>query len=81
MITPWTKNPLLSMWLSGANAVLGAARGRANTELHRQWATAMTQGTRQMLRFWSDALTINAPQGAPPKRRATTAKGRKRKRQ
>jgi len=55
MINPWTKNPALSLWLSGANAVFGAARGRAAAEMQRQMTTAMTESTRQMLAFWSGA--------------------------
>ncbi|WP_316157752.1 hypothetical protein [Cupriavidus sp. BIC8F] len=33
MKNPWLKkNPMLSMWLSGANGVIGAARERAMAE-------------------------------------------------
>ncbi|MDB5762489.1 MAG: hypothetical protein JWQ21_1484 [Herminiimonas sp.] len=62
MKNPWTKkNPLLSMWLSGANAVAGAARSRATAEGKRQAATMMKQANRQMFSFWSGALTPVAP--------------------
>jgi hypothetical protein len=58
MKNPWTKkNPFLSMWLSGANAVAGAARSRASAEMKRQTATAMTKSTKQMTQLWTDALT------------------------
>ncbi|SAK45349.1 hypothetical protein AWB75_00770 [Caballeronia catudaia] len=56
MKNPWMKkNPFLSMWLSGANAVIGSARGRATAQAKRQAST-----------FWSAAL---AP-GKPRKRRS-----------
>ena len=54
MKNPWTKkNPLMSMWLSGANAVAGSVRGRATREVKRQTSAAMTKATRQMTQFWS----------------------------
>lgn len=57
MKNPWLKkNPLLSMWLSGANAVAGTARGRVMAESRRQMATLMTQGTKQMMEFWGGTL-------------------------
>lgn len=65
MKNPWTKkNPLLSMWLSGANAVAGSARSRALAEGKRQAATAMTKATKQMMNFWSGGWAA-----APPKKR------------
>ncbi|SAK95889.1 hypothetical protein AWB79_07278 [Caballeronia hypogeia] len=47
MKNPWLKkNPFLSMWLSGANAVIGATRGRASAQAKRQanaiWTAALT---------------------------------------
>ena len=57
MKNPWLKkNPFLSMWLSGANAMLGATRSRVASEGKRQAATMMSQGAAQMARFWSNAL-------------------------
>ncbi len=65
MRNPWTKrNPLLSIWLSGANAVTGSARSRALAESRRQSANLMAQSARQITDFWSGALL-----GAPPKRK------------
>ena len=56
MKNPWLKkNPLMSMWLSGANAVSGAARSRASAEGKRQAAAMMSEGAKQMVRFWTDA--------------------------
>ena len=64
MRNPWIKkNPLMSMWLSGANAVLGSARSRATAEAKRQASTMMTQSARQIARFWTGALI------APPSRK------------
>ena len=54
MKNPWTKkNPLMSIWLSGANAVAGSARSRAIAEGKRQAATMVTQGTKQIIDFWT----------------------------
>lgn len=62
MKNPWTKkNPFLSMWLSGANAVAGSARSRAIAESRRQASTMMTQGAKQMAEFWSGAMLAPAP--------------------
>lgn len=64
MKNPWTrKNPYLSMWLSGANAIAGTARARATAEVRRQTATMMTQSSRQLAELWGEAL------GLPPRRR------------
>lgn len=62
MKNPWTKkNPFLSMWLSGANAALGSARGLAAAESKRQTTQMMNQGTKQVMDFWTAALTPPAP--------------------
>lgn len=72
MKNPWTKkNPFLSMWLSGANAVVGSARSRLSAQAKRQATTVMNQGTKQITDFWTGALT------APPARK--TRKTRKQK--
>ena len=64
MRNPWIKkNPLMSMWLSGANAVMGSVRGRATAEGKRQAATMRTRGAKQIVSFWSGALK------APPSRK------------
>ena len=61
MRNPWMKkNPFLSMWMSGANAVMGAARSRATAEGKRQAATMMSQGAKQLARFWTSGL-VTAP--------------------
>lgn len=62
MKNPWTKkNPFLSAWLSGANAVAGSVRGRATAEAKRQTRSAMNKGMKQATDFWTQALTPAAP--------------------
>jgi hypothetical protein len=57
MRNPWLKkNPLMSMWLSGANAVIGSARSRVTAEGKRQAAAIMAHGAKQMVRFWSGGV-------------------------
>jgi hypothetical protein len=57
MKNPWIKkNPLMSMWMSGANAVLGSARSRATAEGKRQAATMMAEGA-----IWSGGLMAPPP--------------------
>lgn len=57
MKNPWMKkNPFLSMWLSGANAVAGAARARATAEGKRQASSMMTESAKQIANFWGGFL-------------------------
>ena len=61
----WTKkNPFVSLWFSGANSILGSARGRIINEAKRQSALAAAVGARQMIKFWTD------PPGLAPKRKS-----------
>ena len=47
MASPWTKkNPLMSMWLSAANAWAGAARGAMAAQAQRQQKAAAKAATR-----------------------------------
>src|SRR4051794_338218 len=64
---PWTKkNPLLSLWLSGANAVAGKARTAGAAEVKRQ----QTSLVKQAARFWSGAQGRRPqPRGRPRARR------------
>ena len=58
MKNPWIrKNPLMSMWLSGANAIFGAARGRASAEAKRQTKTMMSEMTKAAVDFWNPKPT------------------------
>jgi hypothetical protein len=68
MANPWLKkNPFMSMWLSGANAVAGSLRGHAAGQIKREAGTAMTKATNDVFDFWTAGLM------APPtkKRRRT----------
>lgn len=70
MKNPWLKkNPLMSMWLSGANAMLGSAHGRTIAEAKRQSAAMMAKGTRQMFRFWTGGLASPPPRNSRKKSR------------
>jgi hypothetical protein len=58
MKNPWIKkNPFMSMWLSGANAVFGAARSRATAEARRQSATMMSEITKAAFNVWNPRPT------------------------
>jgi len=58
------KNPLLSMWLSGANSAAGAARGFWTAEMRRQQKAVMNEAVRSL-----------APtKRAPSKRRKTVSR-------
>lgn len=72
MKNPWlAKNPLLSMWLSGANKVAGTARGQATAAIKREATRAANEAsvaaTSQVLDFWAGALA--APKKPRSKRR------------
>lgn len=65
MKNPWTKkNPFLSMWLSGANTLAGAARGHAQAEAKRQTTRMMTKATKEM-----QALYGGAPAPRPARKK------------
>ena len=66
MANPWTKkNPFLSMWLSGANALAGRARSAGAAEAKRQ----QTGLAKQTARLWSGAWLTNIKPKAKVKRR------------
>jgi hypothetical protein len=57
MSNPWLKkNPWLSMWMSGANAVMGSARGRATAEARRHAVAMSTQAVKETTRLWTAAV-------------------------
>ena len=61
MAKPWTKkNPALSLFLSGANAWAGAARGLLAGEAQRRKASAAKAGAKAAAGLWTAAL---APTG------------------
>ncbi len=64
MTSPWTKkNPFLSMFLSGANAAAGKARGTMMQQARRNQATAIKQATKSWADLWAP------PSGTKRKRR------------
>ena len=81
---PWLKkNPFMSMWLSGANKVAGAARGLATAAVKREATRAskdaVSEGTKQALNFWGAAAGAGTakPKARPkPKVRAKAGKRR-----
>lgn len=78
----WTKkNPFLSLWLSGANAALGATRGLAMAESQRIAQTMMTKSMEQMTDFWAAAMTGGfaswpTPSSRPRKRAGSSGRRR-----
>ncbi len=53
MKNPWLKkNPLLSMWLSGANAAAGQARGQIAAAAARQQTALQKEAVRSWTGFW-----------------------------
>lgn len=61
MPNPWTKNnPAMSLFLSGANAWAGTARGIWTKEARRQHAAAMSAGAKQVASVWTAALAPSA---------------------
>lgn len=67
MTNPWLKkNPWLSMWLSGANAALGAARGHAMTEQKRQARAIASNAVSQGTQFWASLMA--APKRKKPRK-------------
>jgi hypothetical protein len=66
MANPWTKkNPLLSMWLSGVNALAGRARGAGAAEAKRQ----RTSSAKQAAHLWSGAWLAGTKPKSKAKRR------------
>lgn len=54
MRNPWLKkNPFMSAWLSGANRVLGSARGHMTATAKRQISAVQADVTRDLIDFWT----------------------------
>jgi len=67
---PWLKkNPAMSLWLSGANAMLAVARSRASAEAMRQATTASTLAARQMAEIWATTMFPGAAAAKKKRRR------------
>lgn len=57
MMTPaFRTNPILSFWLSSANAWAGTMRGFWMAEFQRQQAAFTTEAARQVMLFWTGAF-------------------------
>lgn len=72
MSNPWLKkNPFMSLWLSGANKVMGSARGQASAAVKREASkvasAASAAAAQQVTEFWASTLT--KPTAAARKRR------------
>lgn len=53
MSNPWLKkNPFMSMWLSAANEVVGAARSQVSAEAKRQLNASVAKATDDNLKRW-----------------------------
>jgi hypothetical protein len=64
MRNPWiTKNPYMSAWLSGANAIAGSARGHASNGMQRQAAAVTRQMTEVVMSAWLAPLTTLTTKG------------------
>lgn len=62
MANPWLKkNPFMSMWLSGANAVASSMRGQAAAQAKRQSAAVMAEASKNMLDFWTGGMWTPPP--------------------
>lgn len=58
MPNPWLKkNPLMSMWLSGANSVAGSLRAQAAGQAKRQAASATTKAVNDLVGLWFAGVT------------------------
>ncbi|WP_142848495.1 hypothetical protein [Telmatospirillum sp. J64-1] len=64
------KNPMMSLWLSGANQAFSAGRGLWMAEFYRQQNLMMNEMTKQMLQFWTGAWML------PPERKTGKDKRR-----
>lgn len=85
MKNPWLKkNPFMSMWLSGAHRVVGAARGLAAAAVKRETTqaskVAAAEGTKQVLDFWGAAAAGAAPRPKARPEPKVKAKPKARKR-
>lgn len=66
MRNPWLmRNPWMSVWMSGANTMFGAARAQA----HRNANRMMTDGFSRAMSAWSGAVPALA--AAKPTRKRT----------
>ncbi|HEX8987663.1 MAG TPA: hypothetical protein VF816_06855 [Rhodocyclaceae bacterium] len=70
MANPWLKkNPVLSMWLSGANWMVGTMRAAATAQAKRQIHAAVTKATNDNLKALFHANVPASPKAKPKRRR------------
>jgi len=70
MPNPWLKkNPLMSMWLSGANRIAATMRGQATAQAKRQISAAVTKATNDNLKVLLDVTAPPSPKAKPKRRR------------
>jgi hypothetical protein len=62
------KNPLMSLWFSGANRVIGKTSNVVQAAARRQQAAAVTEVTKAVTAFWSGFFS-SASVGKRPKTR------------
>jgi hypothetical protein len=68
MRNPWmAKNPFLSMWLSAAASMLGAAQGHAANAVRRQQQQWMNESAKAFTSLWAGTT----PPARSRKRRKT----------
>lgn len=78
MRNPWLKkNPLMSLWLSGANAMAIAIHGQATAQIKRQAVRTVTSATDNLLSAWTGAAPVPP---ATKTRAKTKAKAKAKKR-
>jgi len=69
MSNPFTrKNPLMSLWFSGANRIVGKSRSAVQAAARRQQAAMVTEATKAVTAFWSGFFS-SASVGKRPKTR------------
>lgn len=62
MGNPWLKkNPYLSLWLSGVNAMAGAAQGQARNAAARNATTVTRQMSQAVMDVWLAPLAVSKP--------------------
>lgn len=55
------RNPLLSLWLSGADAWMGAARGMCSAEMQREQMRMIHELGAQMIQIWGAVWMLPSP--------------------
>jgi hypothetical protein len=62
MGNPWLKkNPYLSLWLSGVNAMAGAAQGQARNAARRRATAATREMSQAVMDAWLAPFTTPKP--------------------